>query len=345
MDIISQSSFLFKLIRASVRRQKHPLVATISVTGRCNARCLYCFGEYQGNDSHRELSTDQLLDLIDELIGGGTAFIAFTGGEPLLRADIGILIDRVKSRGCICTLDTNGFLLPERIGELGRVDSITVSLDGDQVSHDAARGKGSYIRTIKGIEATLNSGIDVELGAVLNRGTIDSIDFLVEFSRSNGMQIKFYPLRYFDKRWKDPPYSNLIPSGDELRSAFQKLKKLKENGAPIRYSNRGIDYILNWPDYSRFPWPGGKPDFPYVRCRAGRLRCFIEHDGGVYPCCDIINYFQAQNYLEVGLTKALRHATQSNTCRACYFPSHIEQNLLVNLDWRTILSNIRSAFR
>ncbi len=336
---------MFKLLRATIGGQSHPVIATISVTGRCNARCLYCFGTYHGDDPTLDPSTEQLITLIDDLISRGTAFIAFTGGEPLLRDDLGLLISHVKSKGCLCGLDTNGFLIPQRIGELSNLDTISICLDGEELVHDTIRGTGSYRKAIKGLEVALEHGVKVEIGTVLNRQTIHSVDYMVDFARSKGCQVKFFPLRYFDNRWKTTGYENLIPRNEEFKEVFNRIRTLKKEGAPIRYSERGLDFILNWPDYSRAFWIKGTPDFPYVRCRAGRLRCFVEYNGGVYPCCDLINSFPAKNYLEVGLKEALRHAAEANTCRTCYFPSQVEQNLMVSLDWRVIISNIRATLK
>lgn len=260
-----------------------------------------------------------------------------------MRDDIGLLISHVKARGCLCCLDTNGFLIPRRIKELTNVDTISISLDGNELTHDAVRGAGTYRKAVKGLEVALEHGLEVEIGSVLNSQTIHTLDTTIDFARSKGCRIKFFPLRFFDSRWKNPDYAKFIPRNKELEEAFYSILRKKKAGAPIRYSERGLDYILNWPDYSLAFWTKGTPDFPYVPCRGGRLRCFIEYAGGVYPCCDVINFFPAKNYLEVGLTEALRHAAEANTCRTCYFPSHIEQNLLVSIDRRVITSNIRAS--
>ena len=70
-----------------------PLNVMISVTNRCPARCSYC---NIPNRQQREMATDELISLFDQLKKLGTQRIALWGGEPLIRDDIGYLIDYAK---------------------------------------------------------------------------------------------------------------------------------------------------------------------------------------------------------------------------------------------------------
>lgn len=72
------------------------LNATIVVTRRCSALCSYCSSPMQ---PARELETWEILALIDELARGGMARVGLTGGEPLLRDDIGHIVDHCADRG------------------------------------------------------------------------------------------------------------------------------------------------------------------------------------------------------------------------------------------------------
>jgi MoaA/NifB/PqqE/SkfB family radical SAM enzyme len=92
----------------------------------------------------KELSTEQIFSIIDELADNGTQRVSISGGEPLLREDIGEIISHIKKKGMGCGLNTNGLLVPDRIEEVRKVDSITISLDGEREAHEANRGRGTF---------------------------------------------------------------------------------------------------------------------------------------------------------------------------------------------------------
>ena len=107
----------------------------ISVTDRCNLRCLYCMPE-EGVSmvSHEEiLSYDEILTLAEVFASLEIRKIKLTGGEPLVRRDLPWLVKKLKAVPGIekVTLTTNGLFLKEALGELGEagIDGINLSLD------------------------------------------------------------------------------------------------------------------------------------------------------------------------------------------------------------------------
>ncbi len=86
-----------------------PIAIAWLVTGRCTACRSYC--RWKSERDTNELGTTAALELIEEMAEAGVLMISFTGGEPLLRDDIGLLIHRVKSKGIVCKLNTNGDLV------------------------------------------------------------------------------------------------------------------------------------------------------------------------------------------------------------------------------------------
>ena len=107
----------------------------ISVTDRCNLRCVYCMPE-EGVESitHNEiLKFDEILRICRLLASNGLKKVKITGGEPLVRRGVANLIKQIKDIEGIesVTITTNGVLLTEQYHNLvgAGVDSITVSLD------------------------------------------------------------------------------------------------------------------------------------------------------------------------------------------------------------------------
>jgi radical SAM protein with 4Fe4S-binding SPASM domain len=130
-----------------------PAELTLDITYICNLKCEMCpqaidFEKKPDSNllkqykSRKELTTAQILQLMDDAAAFGVKAVTITGGEPFLRKDMVPIIERVKQRGMECQLLTNGMLIkPEtatRLVELG-VEKITISVDGPEKIHNTIR--------------------------------------------------------------------------------------------------------------------------------------------------------------------------------------------------------------
>jgi MoaA/NifB/PqqE/SkfB family radical SAM enzyme len=142
-----------------------PTTVTLDVTYICNLKCEMCPQaiDFEKQDSNllqqyranRELTTDQILDLVDDAAEFGVRTFNFTGGETFLRQDTLTLAERVKQRGMACRINTNGMLLTPAMArslvELG-VDTVTISVDGPERIHNAIRKHGrSFQRLLESV--------------------------------------------------------------------------------------------------------------------------------------------------------------------------------------------------
>ena len=113
----------------AMQSPSHPILAQIVPIRRCNLDCAYC-NEYDKVSSPVPLET--MLRRIDLLASLGTAIITLSGGEPTLHPDLDLIIRRIRDRGAIATLITNGYLLtPDGIKRLNRagLDYMQISID------------------------------------------------------------------------------------------------------------------------------------------------------------------------------------------------------------------------
>ena len=118
-----------RMVAMALRSQRHPVLAHMVVTRRCNLACTYC-NEF--DDFSKPVPTEALFKRIDQLAALGTTVITMTGGEPLLHPDLDQVIARIRSHGIIAILVTNGYLLNvERIQRLNAagVDHMQISVD------------------------------------------------------------------------------------------------------------------------------------------------------------------------------------------------------------------------
>ena len=182
----------------------------ISVTDRCNFRCPYCmpaeiFGErYQFLPKAQILSFEEITRIARVFVELGVDKLRITGGEPLLRTDLHILISQLSSIDAAVdiTLTTNGYLLQQQAQRLkdAGLKRITVSLDTlDEEIFQQMNGRGfGTEKVLEGIEAAASAGLDpVKINSVVQKGVNDHT--LVDLARrfkGSGHIVRF--IEYMD---------------------------------------------------------------------------------------------------------------------------------------------------
>jgi cyclic pyranopterin phosphate synthase len=174
----------------------------ISVTDRCNERCLYCMPEgYKGWAQRADhLTADELVSVVESSTSLGFRKFRLTGGEPLVRKDIVEIARRIWELPGVETLgiSTNGLMLNELALPLKQagVRSVNISIDTlDPAIYQKLTG-GRLQTALDGIEAAGAAGFEVvKLNCVLLRGiNDDQIGPLVEFGAARGMPVRFIEL-------------------------------------------------------------------------------------------------------------------------------------------------------
>ena len=181
----------------------------ISVTDRCNFRCVYCmpkevFGrDYPFLPRTELLSFEEIERLARTFAGLGVEKIRITGGEPLLRRDLETLIEMLASvPGVDLTLTTNGALLARKAQALrdAGLDRITVSLDSldDETFRSMNDVDFPVERVLAGIDAALAAGLDpVKVNVVVKRGVNeDGVLPMARAFRGTGVVLRF--IEYMD---------------------------------------------------------------------------------------------------------------------------------------------------
>lgn len=143
-----------------------PITCVWEVTMGCNMRCGHC-GSSCAEPLKDELNTEEALDLCDQIAELGLRWITLSGGEPLTRRDIPLLVKRLSDRGVAVNIITNGWLLEREMArelkESG-ISTVAISIDGTPEIHDKIRRKGAFEHAKKAFLTMKELGI--QTGAV-----------------------------------------------------------------------------------------------------------------------------------------------------------------------------------
>ncbi|MDD1679334.1 MAG: GTP 3',8-cyclase MoaA [Methanomicrobiales archaeon] len=158
----------------------------VSLTQRCNLACVYCHAEGELSPS-REISADQIAEILHTAGRLGIRRVKFTGGEPLLRSDVCEIVASVPS-GIESSMTTNGILLEGLAGDLKRAGLSRVNVSLDTLDPDRYRqitGKDRLPDVLAGIQAALHENLTpVKLNMVLLKGiNEDEVDRFLQFIR------------------------------------------------------------------------------------------------------------------------------------------------------------------
>jgi cyclic pyranopterin phosphate synthase len=177
----------------------------LSVTDRCNLRCSYCMPEeeYVWLPKPDVLSFEEMVRLVDRFVELGVDHVRITGGEPLLRTDLPVLVRMLAARPQITDLamTTNGVLLRQHAAALraAGLHRVTVSLDTlDATTFRLLSRRDDLPRVLDGIQAARDVGFtELKLDTVVIDGVNDhELPALLDHARGIGAEIRF--IEYMD---------------------------------------------------------------------------------------------------------------------------------------------------
>lgn len=241
----------------------------------CNLRCAHCFAE---SSPQHILDVPGLLHIgtrIAEVEGLHT--VSFTGGEPLLLGDRLFAAIECFPDHIIKYLLTNGTLITEqaaaRIAAAG-IDSVQVSIDGDQKLHEMVRGSGAYLPAVAGIKRILRQGVQVQISTTYHpehQQNFQALAAMISELSEIGVT-KFH-------------YSYLFEFGRSSLTSFS----CKEFIKCLEFFNATLE--------GKGLHPGTEPDPEVVGdrpCRAGQGIIAVDHLGRIAPCAPLIGVLHTE---------------------------------------------------
>jgi len=315
----------YRIIVSRLLSRKAPLAVAWSVTNECNLNCKYCG---RRKIESKELETRQMLLLIDGLKDAGTKALSFTGGEPLLRDDIGQLVNYAHKKGIYVNINTNGTLFSEKISEFNSLDSVRFSLDGPRQVNDYLRGRGTFQKVVQAIDAAKSKGVFVSIVTVLSKHNLSSVDYLIGMADDLEIGVLFQPLT------KTLLGTNIInphiPDVQEYKKTIDKLIEHRKKSNVIINSVKGLIYLRSWPE--------GRKIF----CRSRNISCRVETNGYLYHCGRRQDKDMSLNCLAMGVKKAFDDLPPV-FCNDCWCALRLETNLIASLDFKVIFSVLKDG--
>jgi cyclic pyranopterin phosphate synthase len=257
----------------------------VSVTDRCDFRCVYCMAEHMTFLPKREiLSLEELDRLCSAFVAKGVTKLRLTGGEPLVRRNIMTLVSSLSrhlTSGALkeLTLTTNGSQLQKYASELkaNGINRINVSLDTlDADKFSAITRWGDLNKVIAGIDAAQAAGLQIKINTVALKGVNEEeIASLLEWAHARGMDLTVI---------------EVMPLGDVDESRIDQYLPVSVVRARLaeRYTLEETDYLTGGPArYVRVKETGGRLGFitPLTHnfcesCNRIRITC----TGTLYMC-------------------------------------------------------------
>jgi GTP 3',8-cyclase len=212
----------------------------LSVTDRCNLRCLYCMPEedYIWLPRQELLSFEELVRLAEIFTNLGVTRLRLTGGEPLLRHNVDRLVAMLAQNPGIADLamTTNGVLFADQAETLKRAGLGRVTISLDTLQRERFRlmtRRDEHQRVLSAFDAARRAGFtSTKLDAVIMRGeNDDEITDLIEFGRDNGVEVRF--IEYMDVLGATKWSMAKVVSRDEMLQRLEKrYGKITPAGEP-----------------------------------------------------------------------------------------------------------------
>lgn len=244
-----------RILSAPLEGGRYPLSVSFEPTVRCNMNCVHCYINKPAKDEaakQRELSTEQIKTIIDQMVDAGVLFLTLTGGEPLLRPDFVEIYTYARSKGLLVILFTNGTMITEEIADLLkeiRPFNVEISLYGatPEVYEAVTRVPGSYAKCVRGIKLIHERGIPLTLKTELMTLNFHELTEMKALADDLGVNFRYDGLLWprLDRTGKFPqevqlPLETLVAFDSDDQERQESVEKELERLGNLKSRNERV---------------------------------------------------------------------------------------------------------
>ena len=295
------------------------------LTYKCNLRCKMCpFWQRASEDS----SVEQEKEILRQIYDSGAFSVAFEGGEPLLRKDLGEILAFSRSLPLQTSLISNGTLLESRIDEIASYinGSLYVSLDGLEKTHDTIRGvDGCFRKAVRGITAA-RAKVLVTINTTIMAENIHEIEDLVILAKDLGVRISLATAYEYCEAEASAPASR------EIKELAGRLVEMKKKDYPLVNSVSYFKVIAKEQKWTCKPWvsvnvgPEGKLVLP----------CYVRNE-----------YATGVSVFETSIKTAISGFdwNETKSCQKCSLHCYVEPSMVLSGNFQTFLNWVYQVSR
>ena len=298
-----------RMVAKGLASTSHPILAHIIPMRRCNLACTYC-NEF--DDFSKPVAIDVMLGRIDKLADLGTTIITISGGEPLLHPELDDIVARIRKRGMLAGMITNGYLLvADRIRRLNAAGLDHLQISIDNVNPDEVSKKSLKVLDKKLQLLAEHADFHVNINSVVGGGIKHPEDALVVAKRAVELGFTSTVGIIHDGS------GQVQALGAREREIYTQIKAFEKSS--YAQFNKFQEAIAD-----------GKPND--WRCRAGGRYLYICEDGLVHYCSQQRGY-PGKPLLEYTTGDVRREYLTEKSCAAYCTVSCVHQTALFD-SWR-----------
>ncbi len=308
-----------------------PFLVALNLTRRCNLNCAHCYLDAgtRESDNSGELTTAEVMALLDDIAAlSDETMVVFTGGEPLLRADLTELVTHAAGLGLMAVLGSNGLGLNDRRAAALQAAGLMgagISLDSlDAARHDEFRGlPGSWAQAMAAFDACRRNGLRFQIHFSVTDDNAHELDDMIAFARDVGAFV--LNVFFLVCTGRGEKVTNI--SVDTYERVMRRLTEASRQETEIMIRAKCA------PHFKRMAWELD-PDWPITSahgyeaggCLAGTRYCRITPTGGVTACPYIeeeVGSVRDNGFADIWRDapqfKALRQPVLQGRCGVCEY--------------------------
>ncbi|MBN2717616.1 MAG: radical SAM protein [Deltaproteobacteria bacterium] len=268
-----------------LKKTYRPKRGVFESTLACNLRCRHC-GSSAGIARDDELSTDECKSLFEQLKGIGLEWLTISGGEPMTRPDWAELIALAKGAGLGVAMITNAIALDDDAAKRAKdagIDSIGLSIDGLEATHDRIRGKKGHFRVLEGAMARLKKN-SIPFGAITTicNDNITQLEEMQKYIAASGAYS--WQVQLGSDMGNLSHHPEMLISPRQLPRLEKRLADMIVSGPVKIHCADSLGYFGPHEKILRSPTGG----HCWAGCGAGKTNIGIECNGNIKGCLSIM---------------------------------------------------------